>query len=142
MMINSIIIGVKRQSTILNYIINPFCSLFFFYYWYYKLIITGNFLILFLCFYFCAFIFFLYYLANLFVKNRSIFILLYVGGLLIVLFLAFFIYFIRNMLVGFICNNFDISLFTSIILVLPLTFFLNRIKRIFFTIFKYNLVKK
>jgi len=76
----------------------------------------------------------MYYLANLFVKYRSIFILLYIGGLLTVLFLflAFFIYFIRKMLLGFIWNNFDISLFTSIILVLPLIFFLNRIKRNFF----------
>lgn len=86
----------------------------------------------------------MYILANLFVKYRLIIILLYIGELLtfLFLFLAFFIYFIRNMLVGFISNNLDIYLFTSIILVLPFIFFLNRIKRIFFTKFKYSLVQK
>ena len=84
------------------------------------------------------------YLDNLFKKYRKIFILLYIASLYIVLFLflAFFIFYIRNILLGFLLNNLDISLFTSIILVLPLIFFLTKIKRSFLTKFKYILVKK
>ena len=85
----------------------------------------------------------MHYLTNLSVKYRYIYILLYIGGLLgFFLFLAFFIYFIRNTLVGFISNNFDIPLWISTIIVLPLIFVLNKIKRSFFTKFKSNLLKK